>query len=209
MPQSLWNFTYLCWNLTRLGYSEEQAAEVVSYIEQNGTIEGSPHLRAEHLAVFDCSLKPARGERAIPYMGHVLMMAAVQPFLSGAISKTVNMPEETTADEIAQVYSEAWRLGLKSIAIYRDGSKRTQPLNTRRDESRKGSEVETDTALAPSGAPGEPKTAGRQPMRRRLPDERRALTHHFSVGGYEGYITVGFYDDGQPGEIFITRAKEG
>jgi len=142
-------------------------------------------------------------------MGHVLMMAAVQPFLSGAISQTANMHEETTADEIAQVYSEAWRLGLKSIAIYRDGSKRTQPLNTRRDESRKGSEVETDTAVAPSGAPGEPKTAGRQPMRRRLPDERRALTHHFSVGGYEGYITVGFYDDGQPGEIFITMAKEG
>src|SRR5208337_2081018 len=116
--------------LLKLGYTEQQTADIVNYIDQQGTIEGAPHLKAEHLPVFDCSLKPAHGKRSIHYMGHVRMMAAVQPFLSGAISKTVNMPQEATVEEIASVYTEGWRLGLKSIAIYRDGSKRVQPLNT-------------------------------------------------------------------------------
>ena len=203
--------------LFKLGYREEQAAEIVNYIDQQSTIEGAPHLKPEHLPVFDCSLKPANGKRAIPYRGHVRMMAAVQPFLSGAISKTVNMPEEATVEDVANAYLEAWRLGLKAIAIYRDGSKRTQPLNTQKQESgvrsqepggqksEARSEVESQS-LVPSPQSPAPSP---KPYRRKLADERRAITHKFSIGAHEGYITVGLYEDGLPGEIFIIMAKEG
>lgn len=190
--------------LLKLGYTEQQASEIVNYIDQNGTIEGAPHLKGEHLAVFDCSLKPAKGKRSIHYMGHIRMMAAVQPFISGAISKTVNLPEESTVEDIEKAYIEAWRLGLKAIAVYRNGSKRSQPLNTsdaKREKSQPaaGAETEEVQAVAPEG----------KPFRHKLSDERRAITHKFSVGGHEGYLTVGLYENGQPGEIFITMAKEG
>jgi ribonucleoside-diphosphate reductase alpha chain len=179
--------------LRRLGYSDEDVEAIVAHIDENETIEGAPGLQEEHLPVFDCAFKPKNGIRSIHYMGHVRMMAAVQPFLSGAISKTVNMPSEVTVEEISETYMEAWKLGLKAIAIYRDGSKRTQPLSTD-----KGS------------ASGRTATEGeRRPTRRRLPDERHALTHKFSIGGHEGYLTAGMYEDGTPGEIFVVMAKEG
>ncbi len=209
--------------LLRLGYSAQEAAEIVNYIDLHGTIEGAPHLRVEHLPVFDCSLKPANGKRSIHYMGHVRMMAAVQPFISGAISKTVNLPEEATTEDIMNAYLESWRLGLKAMAVYRDGSKRSQPLNTA-----KKSEVGSQKSEQGSGIGGQgsgvvdPEAASQstidnrqsaipepRPFRQKLPDERRAYTHKFSVGGHEGYITVGLYENGQPGEIFITMAKEG
>jgi ribonucleoside-diphosphate reductase alpha chain len=213
--------------LLRLGYTEQQASDIVNYIDQHGTIEGAPHLKPEHLPVFDCSLKPAHGRRSIHYMGHVRMMAAVQPFLSGAISKTVNMPEEATVEDVSNAYIEAWRLGLKAIAIYRDGSKRTQPLNTsdakpkkketgdreqgtgmaKKESETRGQKAEDKpTADSRLPIPGAPPA---RPFRRKLDDERRAITHKFSVGGHEGYLTVGLYEDGLPGEIFITMAKEG
>ena len=157
--------------------------------------------------MFDCSLKPANGKRSIHYMGHVRMMAAVQPFLSGAISKTVNMPEEATAEEIASVYTEGWRLGLKAIAIYRDGSKRSQPLNTSDAKPKKEAEAVSPEAGSQQGS--EAWTPLPQAYRHKLPDERQAITHKFAVGQHEGYLTVGLYEDGQPGEIFITMAKEG
>jgi ribonucleoside-diphosphate reductase alpha chain len=176
-------------SLKKLGYIDEQIEHILAYIDKNDTIEGAPHLKEEHLPVFDCAFKPAKGVRTIQYMGHVKMMAAVQPYISGAISKTVNMPTDVTAQDIANTYVEAWRLGLKAIAIYRDGCKRTQPLNTSLD------------ALTA--------TAKQKADRRRLPDERQAVTHKFSIAGHEGYITVGLYEDGNPGEIFITMSKEG
>jgi ribonucleoside-diphosphate reductase alpha chain len=172
--------------LRKLGYNEEQRKKIVEYIDKNDTIEGAPYLNEEHLAVFDCAFKPTKGKRSIHYLGHIRMMAAVQPYMSGAISKTVNMPTEATAQDIAQAYIEAWKLGLKAIAIYRDGSKRTQPLSTSLDEKKE-----------------------RKVSRRRLPDERKSITHKFSIAGHEGYITVGMYEDGTPGEIFITMSKEG
>jgi ribonucleoside-diphosphate reductase alpha chain len=175
--------------LKRLGYIDEQIEHILAYIDKNDTIEGAPHLKEEHLPIFDCAFKPAKGERTIQYMGHVKMMAAVQPYISGAISKTVNMPTDVTPNDISSTYLEAWRLGLKAIAIYRDGCKRTQPLNTSLDQL---------TA-----------TAKQKAVRRRLPDERQAITHKFSIAGHEGYITVGLYEDGTPGEIFITMSKEG
>jgi len=181
--------------LGRLGYSQPETDEIVAYIENNGAIEGAPHLRDEHLAVFDCALKPANGKRFIHYMGHVRMMAAVQPFLSGAISKTVNMPEEATVQDIAEVYLEGWKLGLKAIAIYRDGSKKIQPLSTREEKGRTEAAARDKVVY--------------RPVRRKLPNERQAITHKFNVAGHEGYITVGMYDDGSPGEIFIVMAKEG
>jgi ribonucleoside-diphosphate reductase alpha chain len=190
--------------LLRLGYTEQQASDIVNYIDQKGTIEGAPGLKPEHLPVFDCSLKPANGKRSIHYMGHVRMMAAVQPFISGAISKTVNMPEESTIEDVSNAYTEAWRLGLKAIAIYRDGSKKSQPLNT---EMKKEKSSKSEEKSTPAAVPVEP-AVGR-PFRRKLSDERRAITHKFSVGGHEGYLTVGLYEDGLPGEIFITMAKEG
>jgi ribonucleoside-diphosphate reductase alpha chain len=191
--------------LKKLGYDPAQVEEIVNYVNERETIEGAPGLKPEHLTVFDCAFKPVNGERSIHYMGHVRMMGAIQPFISGAISKTVNMPEAATAEEIADVYLEGWKLGLKAIAIYRDGSKRSQPLSTGKKKD-KGAAQNTSAAAAPSEAKlaGEPK-----PYRRRLPDERRAITHKFQVSGHEGYITVGLYPDGQPGEIFLRMAKEG
>jgi ribonucleoside-diphosphate reductase alpha chain len=178
--------------LRKLGYDEEQIEHIIAYIDKNDTIEGAPHLKEEHLPVFDCAFKPANGKRSIHYMGHIRMMSAVQPFLSGAISKTVNMPNDVTAEEIMNAYIEAWKLGLKAIAVYRDGCKRTQPLSTSIES---GQKKETTTV--------------RQPVRRRLPDERQSITHKFSIAGHEGYITVGMFEDGTPGEVFITMSKEG
>ncbi len=180
--------------LARLGYLNTQIDDIMAYINDHDTIEGAPHLSEEHLAVFDCAFRPQRGRRSIPYLAHIKMMAAVQPFISGAISKTVNMPQESTPEDITQAYLEAWRLGVKAIAIYRDGSKRQQPLTTSREQDQKKKTV----AAEPTS-----------PRRRRLSDERRSLTHKFAIGNHEGYITVGLYDDGGPGEIFITMSKEG
>jgi len=186
--------------LRKLGYTPEQVDAIVAYVNDRETIEGAPELRPEHLSVFDCAFKPVNGTRSIHYMGHLRMMSAVQPFLSGAISKTVNMPEAATVEEIETVYLEGWKMGLKAIAIYRDNSKRSQPLMTGK---KKDKEVE---AAAPIAAPtaAEPKA-----YRRRLPAERTAITHKFDISGHEGYITVGLYPDGQPGEIFLKMAKEG
>ncbi|HUR80862.1 MAG TPA: vitamin B12-dependent ribonucleotide reductase, partial [Thermoanaerobaculia bacterium] len=178
--------------LAKLGYNTTQVKEIVEYIDENETIEGAPHIKESHLPVFDCAFKPARGMRSIHYMGHIRMMGAVQPFLSGAISKTVNVPKEATVEEIQQAYIDSWRMGAKAVSIYRDGSKRTQPLNTARDKEK------VVAAAAESG-----------PRRRKLPDERHALTHKFDIAGHEGYITVGLFEDGQPGEIFLVMAKEG
>jgi ribonucleoside-diphosphate reductase alpha chain len=191
--------------LIRLGYKPDQMEAVVSHIDSTGTIEGAPALKPEHLPVFDCSFKPQNGSRSIHYMGHVRMMAAVQPFISGAISKTINMPEESTVDDVLNAYVEGWKLGLKAIAIYRDGSKRVQPLSTS-----KGDKKAAPVAAAPAVAPArvEEKIVYR-PIRRKLPDERQAVTHKFSIAGHEGYLTVGLYEDGTPGEIFISMAKEG
>jgi ribonucleoside-diphosphate reductase alpha chain len=183
--------------LKRLGYDAKQIQDVVEYVDEMETIEGAPHLAPEHLAVFDCAFKPARGTRSIHPLGHLRMMGAVQPFISGAISKTVNMPTEVTVDEIEDAYIEAWRLGLKAVAIYRDGCKRTQPLNTSK-------KAET----APSKVVEE-RTAEHRPTRRRLPADRSAICHKFDIAGHEGYIHVGFFEDGTPGEIFIKMAKEG
>ncbi len=179
--------------LAKLGYSDKQIKEIVEYIDENETIEGAPHLKDKDLPVFDCAFKPARGMRSIHYMGHIKMVGAVQPFLSGAISKTVNVPKDATVEEIQKAYIDAWRLGAKAVSIYRDGSKRTQPLNTSKDKTAVG-------AAAP---------AVEGPRRRKLPDERRAITHKFDIAGHEGYITVGLYEDGMPGEIFLVMAKEG
>jgi ribonucleoside-diphosphate reductase alpha chain len=193
--------------LDRLGYTEAQVKAIIAYIDKQDTIEGAPELKPEHLPIFDCAFKPGNGVRSIHYMGHVRMMAAAQPFISGAISKTVNMPHEATAEDIAGVYYEGWKLGLKAIAIYRDGSKRTQPLMTKKaDEPEKGMKVEPAAVVAP--VEKQPEVVAR-PMRRKLPDERSAITHKFSIAGHEGYITVGMYPDGQPGEIFLTMSKEG
>ena len=188
--------------LIKLGYSPAQVEKIVTHIDSTGTIEGAPDLKPEHLAVFDCSFRPQNGVRAIHYMGHVRMMAAVQPFISGAISKTINMPEESTVEDIMSAYTEAWRLGLKAVAIYRDNSKKVQPLS-----SGSGKGEKKAAAAAPAAAPVE-KVVYR-PVRRKLQDERRSITHKFSIGGHEGYITVGMYEDGNPGEVFITMAKEG
>ncbi len=177
--------------LEALGYNAVQTENICKYIEENDTIEGAPELRHEHLAVFDCAFKPANGVRSIPWRAHVSMMAAAQPFLSGAISKTVNMPSDTTPEEIAEAYHWGWQLGLKALAIYRDGSKQSQPLSTTTE-----------------GDKAEEKLAAR-PRRERLPDTRQSVTHKFNVAGHEGYVTVGLYDDGRPGELFITMAKEG
>jgi ribonucleoside-diphosphate reductase alpha chain len=183
--------------LAKLEYSEAQIAEILGYIDREETIEGAPHLQESHLPVFDCAFKAAKGQRAIHYMGHIKMMGATQPFISGAISKTVNVPTEATVEEIMQAYIESWRLGAKAISIYRDGSKRTQPLNTSRDKDN-AVQAAPAAAVQPS-----------QPVRRKLPDERQAITHKFSIQGHEGYITAGLFEDGKPGEIFLVMAKEG
>ena len=260
--------------LFKLGYDNDEVNAIVSYIDATGTIEGAPGIRPEHLAVFDCSFKPSKGTRSINYMGHIKMMAAAQPFLSGAISKTVNLPHEATVEDVAEAYAESWRQGIKAVAIYRDGSKGTQPLNTSMDEKKReqspldvaGSrvlaqlaanrpaaeadmkaleakigeklEVSAKQVIAAASAfqyaldqiakaaavpliaaspvmPSHPKDPAQDPngppraVRHRLPEERASITHKFSVGGHEGYITVGLYPTGQPGEIFIKMAKEG
>jgi ribonucleoside-diphosphate reductase alpha chain len=196
-------------SLFKLGYTHDQADAIVSYIDATGTIEGAPHIKDEHLAVFDCSFKPSKGTRFIHYNGHIKMMAAAQPFISGAISKTVNLPESATVDEITEVYIESWKLGLKAVAVYRDGCKKSQPLSaagTKTALSKKGDAADAVAAAAiqddnPNGPP--------RAVRHRLQEERASITHKFNVGGHEGYITVGLYPDGMPGELFITMAKEG
>jgi len=197
--------------LKRLGYTEPEIEAIVHYIDEHETIEGAPFLKAEHLPVFDCAFKPAQGERSIHYMGHIRMMGAAQPFISGAISKTVNVPREATVEEVEKAYLESWRLGAKAISIYRDGSKRTQPLNTSKAQvadTRHGG----DAAAAfsrPTEVVKEVVKIVERPTRRKLPDERPSITHKFDIAGHEGYITVGLFEDGQPGEIFLTMAKEG
>jgi ribonucleoside-diphosphate reductase alpha chain len=183
--------------LIRLGYTAEQVEQIVTHIDATGTVENSPHLKDEHLPVFDCSLRPQNGSRCIHHMGHVRMMAAVQPFVSGAISKTINMPEESTVEDIMNAYTESWRLGLKAVAIYRDNSKRVQPLTAGADAKRAAPAARVEERIV------------YRPLRSKLPLERQAITHKFSIGGHEGYITVGLYENGQPGEIFISMAKEG
>jgi ribonucleoside-diphosphate reductase alpha chain len=191
--------------LKRLGYTETEAAAIVAYVDEKGTIEGAPGFKAEHLPVFDCAFRALNGTRSIHYMGHVKMMGAVQPFLSGAISKTVNLPTDASPDEIAGVYMDGWKHGLKAIAIYRDGCKRTQPLNTAASKSdTKSPEKRTSLEYVGKAAPPTP-----APFRRKLPDERRSITHKFSVAGHEGYVTVGLFEDGKPGEIFLRMSKEG
>lgn len=187
--------------LKTLGYDQPQIDGILAYIEQNDTIEGAPDLKDEHLPVFDCAFKAKNGKRSIAWRAHVTMMAAAQPFLSGAISKTVNMPEDSTVEDIEKAYIEGWKLGLKALAIYRDGSKQSQPLNTGKEGDKK------KQAADPLAA--KPAELVAQPVRRHLPTTRHSLTHKFSVGGHEGYITVGLFEDGTPGELFITMAKEG
>jgi ribonucleoside-diphosphate reductase alpha chain len=189
--------------LMRLGYTPEQMSEIVSYIDQNGKIEGAPHLKPEHLPVFDCSLTPASGGRSITWTGHVKMMAAAQPFLSGAISKTINMPEESTVEDVMDAYIESWKLGLKAVAIYRDNSKRSQPLSA---AGQKKDEKKPEAAAVVEALQQE---LFARAQREKMPAERASVTHKFSVGGHEGYITVGMYEDGRPGEIFIKMSKEG
>jgi ribonucleoside-diphosphate reductase alpha chain len=169
-------------------------------------IEGAPSLKPEHLPVFDCSLTPAGGGRSITWQGHLKMMAATQPFLSGAISKTINMPEESSVEEVTQAYIESWRLGLKAVAIYRDNSKRSQPLSAAGVKKEVASAKSTELATP---NPQQQELFGPTMRRRKLPSERESITHKFSIGGHEGYITVGKYDDGTPGEIFIKMSKEG
>ncbi|WP_263419583.1 vitamin B12-dependent ribonucleotide reductase [Terriglobus albidus] len=231
--------------LFKLGYDNDQVNSIVSYIDSTGTIEGAPGIKPEHLAVFDCSFKPAKGTRSIHYMGHIKMMSATQPFLSGAISKTVNLPHDATVDDIAEAYIESWRQGLKAVAIYRDGSKGSQPLNVSASDGKAKKEGIADKATAAINATAEPvvdpavvaakdarivtleaqvaqliaqsnqntdatdSTAPPRAVRHRLPAERASVTHKFSIAGHEGYITVGLYPNGAPGEIFIRMAKEG
>jgi len=183
--------------LKRLGYAPPQIDAILAYVDTSETIEGAPGLKESHLPVFDCAFKAARGKRSIHYMGHIKMMGATQPFISGAISKTVNVPKEASVDEISQAYIQSWKLGAKAISIYRDGSKRTQPLNTSRDKGAGDQLGRAATELVT------------QPVRRKLPDERQAITHKFDIQGHEGYITVGLFENGEPGEIFLVMAKEG
>jgi ribonucleoside-diphosphate reductase alpha chain len=177
--------------LKRLGYAPTEVDAIVDYINTHGTIEGAPALKDEHLPVFDCAFKAENGQRSIGHMGHIKMMGATQPFISGAISKTVNLPNEATVEDVADTYVEAWRHGVKAIAIYRDGSKRVQPLSTSREAKEAAQAAET------------------RPIRRKMDDTRTSLTHKFSIEGHDGYITVGLYEDGSPGEIFLSMAKQG
>jgi ribonucleoside-diphosphate reductase alpha chain len=192
--------------LNKLGYTAPEIEAIVHHIDEQETIEGAPFLKDEHLPVFDCAFKAANGERSIHYMGHIRMMGATQPFISGAISKTVNVPREATVEDIERAYVESWRLGAKAISIYRDGSKRTQPLNTSKAQvadTRNIGQSEVREVVK------EVVKIVETPKRRKLPDERNAITHKFDIAGHEGYITVGLFDDGTPGEIFLTMAKEG
>ncbi|MDD2709109.1 MAG: vitamin B12-dependent ribonucleotide reductase [Verrucomicrobiae bacterium] len=179
--------------LAKLGYSQAQIDGISGYIDQRDTIEGAPHLSESHLSVFDCAFTPANGSRYLSYQAHIRMMAAVQPFISGAISKTVNMPHEATVEDVMNTYIEGWKLGLKAVAVYRDGSKRAAPLSVKKDPD----------------SPAEDSPSEFHPVRRRMPDTRQSLTHKFEIAGHEGYLTVGLFEDGCPGELFITMAKEG
>ncbi|NIA17460.1 MAG: vitamin B12-dependent ribonucleotide reductase, partial [Planctomycetes bacterium] len=185
--------------LERLGYNPEDIKDICDDIDRNDTIENSGRLNKDHLPVFDCAFKAAKGNRFIHYMAHIKMMAAVQPFISGAISKTINMPKDTTAEEIKSAYIEGWKRGLKAVAIYRDGSKMMQPVKTKEQKDKSGAVVRGAVEQSVAG----------KAYRRRLPDTRNSVTHKFSVAGHEGYLTVGLYEDEQPGELFITMAKEG
>ncbi|HEV3232428.1 MAG TPA: vitamin B12-dependent ribonucleotide reductase [Candidatus Dormibacteraeota bacterium] len=183
--------------LRKLGYDERQVTAITDFIAQHDTIEGAPELLPEHLAVFDCAFKAQKGERSIHYMGHLKMVAAVQPFVSGSISKTINLPELASVDDIEQAYIDGWKMGLKCISVYRDNCKRSQPLNTSMDDRKD------------AGVLGGLVDLSRQPVRRKLPDERASITHKFDIQGHEGYITVGLFEDGTPGEMFLKMAKEG
>ena len=206
--------------LSRLGYTADEVKKIVAHVEEFDSIEDVKEdgetrrsgLKPEHLDVFDCAFKPFRGERSIHYMAHLKMMAAAQPFISGAISKTVNLPRECTVEDITNAYDQAWRLGLKCVAIYRDGSKRSQPLNTAK--TGEGTESESATPADQRIKELEDQLVGLQkqidqPLRRRLPETRSAITHKFDIAGHEGYLTIGLFEDGYPGEMFITMAKEG
>src|ERR1700683_1927197 len=193
--------------LFKLGYDHDQANAIVSYIDATGTIEGAPHVRDEHLAVFDCSFKPAKGTRSIAYMGHLRMMAAAQPFISGAISKTVNLPENASVEDIMEAYLQAWKLGLKAVAVYRDGCKKSQPLSAA--GSKTANSTKDDARVAAPQVEEQNLNAPPRAVRNKLQEERASLTHKFKVGDHEGYITVGLYPSGEPGELFITMAKEG
>ncbi|MDE1176099.1 MAG: vitamin B12-dependent ribonucleotide reductase [Edaphobacter sp.] len=227
--------------LFKLGYNNAEVDAIVSYIDATGTIEGAPHVKEEHLDVFDCSFKAAKGTRSIHYMGHIKMMAATQPFLSGAISKTVNLPHDATVDDIAEAYIESWRQGLKAVAIYRDGSKGSQPLNVSAEDKKSekkeavtasaAGSIEIEEAVAAARAAAQVRISSLEQqiktiteaatqnadaidaqsppraVRHRLPAERASITHKFGLSGHEGYITVGLYPNGQPGEIFIRMAK--
>jgi ribonucleoside-diphosphate reductase alpha chain len=183
--------------LHRLGYSQEEIEAIREYIEENSMIEGAPGLREEHLRVFDCAFRPFNGTRSIGWSGHIDMMAAVQPFLSGAISKTANLPSDATVSDVEEAYLAAWRKGLKAVAFYRDGSKTSQPV------SASAPAVEATVASTfPVDLSGPPAA-----NRHRLQDERSAINHHFSIAGHEGYLTVGLYPNGQPGEIFVRMAQ--
>jgi ribonucleoside-diphosphate reductase alpha chain len=223
--------------LEKLGYNAEEIERIIAHIDAFDTIEDvidtdgskiSSGLKPEHLPIFDCAFKPFKGQRSLHYLAHLKMMAAAQPFLSGAISKTVNMPESATVDDIMNTYVEGWRLGLKSIAIYRDGSKRSAPLNTRKTKDMGTVAAGDLSAVALAKADAGPVVGAlqkrileleqelstlrsqlNQPVRHRMPDTRSSMTHRFEIAGHEGYITVGLYEDGQPGELFITMSKEG
>src|SRR5208282_2065697 len=192
--------------LFKLGYTHEQANAIVSYIDATGTIEGAPHIKDEDLAVFDCSFKPSKGTRSIAYMGHLRMMAAAQPFISGAISKTVNLPNNATVDDIMETYLQAWKLGIKAVAVYRDGCKQSQPLSASGSKTANSTKDDARIAAAPEE---ENLNAPPRAVRHKLQEERASITHKFKVGDHEGYITVGLYPSGEPGELFITMAKEG
>ncbi len=209
--------------LQRLGYSAKEIQAITAHIEKFDTIEDVEEngvtirsgLKPEHLPVFDCAFKPHRGWRSIHYLAHLKMMAAAQPFISGAISKTVNMPRESTIEDIRDTYLQAWKMGLKCVAIYRDGSKRSQPLNTKKTSEGGGPAAAADTSALQARIKELEAEVARlraeagKPLRRRLADTRTAITHKFDIAGHEGYLTVGLFEDGQPGELFITMAKEG
>ncbi len=195
--------------LFKLGYDHDQANAIVSYIDATGTIEGAPHIKDDHLAVFDCSFKPAKGTRSIAYMGHLRMMAAAQPFISGAISKTVNLPENASVEDIMDAYLQAWKLGLKAVAVYRDGCKKAQPLSAAGTKTANSTKDDARIAAAAPHEQPEDMNAPPRAVRHKLQEERASITHKFNIGGHEGYITVGLYPNGEPGELFITMAKEG
>jgi ribonucleoside-diphosphate reductase alpha chain len=209
--------------LRRLGYGEAEIKNIITHIEKHDTIEDveengktiSSGLKPEHLPVFDCAFKAHKGKRSIGYLAHLKMMAAAQPFISGAISKTVNMPSACTVEEVRDTYVQAWKMGLKCVAIYRDGSKRSQPLNTKKtNEGGDKTSAPDNTVLENrikelEGVVAKLRSEAGKPLRRRLSDTRQALTHKFNIADHEGYLTVGLFEDGQPGELFITMAKEG